>query len=65
MAKEKLPELGKAIPASIIGEILPGGKGITVSDGGSEYNLEHPKVDPFWIRFEECLKKQSSEKLIP
>lgn len=47
------------IPASIIGEILPDGKGITISDGGSEYKLEHPKVDPFWIRFEEYLKKQN------
>jgi hydrogenase expression/formation protein HypE len=48
------------IPASIIGEILPEGKGITVSEGGRVFKLDHPKVDPFWIRFEEYLKKQSS-----
>lgn len=54
----------ESIPASVIGEMLPGGSGITVLNGGSEYDLEHPKVDPFWIRFEEYLQKQSSEKLM-
>ncbi|MBN2331346.1 MAG: AIR synthase family protein [Candidatus Aenigmarchaeota archaeon] len=49
----------KGIPASIIGEVLPGGEGITVSEGGREYGLEHPHADPFWIRFEEYLKKQN------
>ncbi len=61
-ADEVIMALSKEdIPASIIGEVLKGGSGITVSDGGKEYMLEHPKVDPFWIRFEEYLKKQVKE----
>ena len=49
------------IPASIIGEVLPKDKGIVIIDGDKKYQLEHPRIDPFWIRFEEYLKKQSSE----
>ncbi|MBU2635296.1 AIR synthase family protein [Patescibacteria group bacterium] len=46
------------IPASIIGEVLSEDKGIIIVDKDKEYILEHPKIDPFWIRFEEYIKKQ-------
>ena len=51
------------IPASIIGEILPEDKGIVIVEENKEYKLEHPRIDPFWIRFEEYLKKQSPKNL--
>ena len=46
------------IPASIAGEITPGEEGMVVEDGDGEHELRHPGVDPFWLRFEEYLKKQ-------
>lgn len=49
------------IPASIIGEILPKDKGIIIVEENKEYKLEHPRIDPFWIRFEEYLKKQKEK----
>lgn len=51
------------IPASIIGEVLPEDKGIVIVEENKEYKLEHPRTDPFWIRFEEYLKKQSPKNL--
>ncbi len=45
------------IEASICGKVIPKSKGITVFEKGRHYKLEHPKVDPFWIKFEEYLKK--------
>jgi hydrogenase maturation factor len=47
------------IPASIVGEMLPKKSGAMISDGKKKYRLEHPKTDPFWVRFEEYLKKQN------
>ncbi len=49
----------KKIPASIAGEIVPAKEGMKIVDGGKELPLVHPKVDPFWGRFEEYLKKQA------
>jgi hydrogenase maturation factor len=50
----------EGIPASIVGEVIPPDEGIRVLDKHGERDLEHPKVDPFWIKFEEFLKKQQS-----
>jgi len=47
------------IPASIVGELTAPGTGVRVVDEDGEHPLEHPKVDPFWMRFEEYLKKQA------
>lgn len=49
----------KNIPASIAGEIVPKMDGLKIVDGNKEFPLAHPGVDPFWIRFEEYLKKQA------
>lgn len=47
----------EGIPASIVGEVVPAKEGINVVKEGSKQKLEHPKIDPFWGRFEEYLKK--------
>ena len=51
----------EGIPASIVGEVVPEKEGIYVFENDRKYRLEHPRVDPFWIRFEEYLKKQQSK----
>ncbi len=50
----------EGIPASEVGELLPGSEGVQVIDGDGRHPLEHPRVDPFWIRFEEYLEKQAA-----
>ena len=45
------------IPASIVGEAVPKNEGMHIYESGRKKRLVHPKVDPFWIRFEEYLKK--------
>ncbi len=45
------------VPASIVGEAVPAGEGINVISGGKKKKLEHPRIDPFWGKFEEYLKK--------
>ena len=51
--------LGDAgIPAGIVGEAVPEREGMHVYEAGRKRKLVHPKVDPFWIRFEEYLKKK-------
>ncbi|MCX5688108.1 MAG: AIR synthase family protein [Candidatus Omnitrophica bacterium] len=47
----------KSIPASIAGEVTRKKQGIMVIEKDKKYKLEHPKIDPFWARFEEYLKK--------
>jgi Hydrogenase maturation factor len=47
----------EGIPASIVGEAVPARQGINVIDGKTKYRLEHPRIDPFWAKFEEYLKK--------
>lgn len=59
--KEKAQEIVDAlikenIPASIVGEVTQE-QGIYIHEADRTYELEHPKVDPFWIKFEEYLKK--------
>jgi hydrogenase maturation factor len=49
----------EGIPASVVGELTDPRTGVRVIDEEGEHPLEHPKVDPFWIRFEEYLKKQA------
>ena len=41
----------KGIEASIVGEVVPQEKGMTVFGGTSSRPLEHPRVDPFWQAF--------------
>ena len=50
----------EGIVASIVGEARSLKEGIYIFDKGRKQALEHPKVDPFWIRFEEYLKKRSA-----
>lgn len=45
------------ITASIAGEVTHEKEGIYIFERGKKYKLEHPKVDPFWGKFEEYLKK--------
>ncbi|MFA5388415.1 MAG: AIR synthase family protein [Candidatus Omnitrophota bacterium] len=47
----------ESIPASIAGEVTGKKHGIMVIEKGKKYKLEHPKIDPFWVKFEEYLKK--------
>jgi hydrogenase expression/formation protein HypE len=47
----------EGIPASIVGEAVPEKEGINTIKQGKKEKLEHPKLDPFWIKFEEYLKK--------
>lgn len=49
----------EGIPASAVGELTAAENGIRVVDAAGEHELVHPKVDPFWIKFEEYLLKQS------
>lgn len=44
---------GEGIPASIVGEVTKKGHGCNVYSKGVKHKLEHPKTDPFWIKFEE------------
>lgn len=51
-AKELVTRLhGKAIPASIVGEITEARTGLYYFDGGRKQALIHPRVDPFWAAF--------------
>jgi hydrogenase maturation factor len=37
------------ILSCIAGEVVPKQKGLKIVSGGKERDLEHPKVDPYWI----------------
>jgi hydrogenase maturation factor len=50
----------KGIPASIVGEAIDIRDGINIIDSSGRKKLEHPRIDPFWIKFEEYLKKEQS-----
>jgi hydrogenase maturation factor len=45
----------EGIPASVVGEVVAKEKGMYVFQKDKRYKLEHPKIDPFWMRFEEYL----------
>ncbi len=47
----------KKIPASVVGEVIPESKGIVLVEGGREWPLEHPRVDPFWPAFARALEE--------
>jgi hydrogenase expression/formation protein HypE len=42
---------GKHIPANVVGEIVPESEGMTYSEQGKSFTLEHPRIDPFWGAF--------------
>jgi len=47
----------EGIQASIAGEAVDKSLGINLIEKGGRTKLEHPKLDPFWVKFEEYLKK--------
>jgi hydrogenase maturation factor len=47
------------IPASIVGQVTAQSKGMRILDEDKNYELKHPKVDPFWGKFQEYLKKRN------
>ncbi|MDD5116276.1 MAG: AIR synthase family protein [Candidatus Omnitrophica bacterium] len=47
-----------AIPSSIAGEVTGRRGGMRIFSGGRSKELKHPRVDPFWAKFEECLGKR-------
>jgi len=47
----------EGIPAFIVGEAVSDKEGINVIEKGKKQKLEHPRLDPFWVKFEEYLKK--------
>jgi hydrogenase expression/formation protein HypE len=49
----------EGIPASVVGEVVAKEKGMYVFQKDKKYKLEHPRVDPFWIKFEEYLKNHA------
>jgi len=58
-AKFIVAALEKAgIPASIVGVVMAQSKGMRVLDGDKSYLLKHPKMDPFWGKFAQFLKKK-------
>ena len=50
------------IPASIVGEVTAQNKGMRILSGNKSYELKHPRIDPFWGKFEEYLKKRNERK---
>ncbi|MDD5097693.1 MAG: AIR synthase family protein [Candidatus Omnitrophica bacterium] len=50
------------IPASIVGEVTAQNKGMRVLDGNKSSELIHPRIDPFWGKFEELFKKKNERK---
>ena len=50
------------IPASIVGEVTAQNKGMRVLSGNKSHELKHPRIDPFWGKFEELLKKKNERK---
>lgn len=58
-AKQIVAALAKAgIASSIAGEVTKQSKGMCIIDGNKSYELKHPRIDPFWGKFEEYLKKK-------
>ncbi|MBC7187207.1 MAG: hypothetical protein H5U38_09255 [Calditrichaeota bacterium] len=48
----------EGIASSLVGEVLPAEEGLTIVEAGVARPLHHPRVDPFWTRFEEYLAMQ-------
>ncbi len=51
----------KGIEASIVGEVVPAEKGLTLIVDRKEKPLEHPQVDPFWAAFNRALAKNKDK----
>ena len=47
----------EGIPAGIAGEAVCAKLGVGVISGKKRHIIKHPKTDPFWVKFEEYLKK--------
>ena len=47
----------KGINSSVVGELVPREKGITLVEKGKERELLHPGVDPFWKAFYGAIEK--------
>lgn len=51
-AKEVVQRLtDRAIPSTIVGEVVEESRGVRLVENGKEHELEHPRVDPFWQAF--------------
>ena len=48
------------ILSAVVGEVVPGEKGLRIMSRGKENELEHPKVDPYWLLVEELSKKDAA-----
>lgn len=48
----------EGIPASVAGEAVDKKEGLHIIKKSVKYKLEHPRIDPFWAKFEEYLKKK-------
>jgi hydrogenase expression/formation protein HypE len=46
---------GVGIPSAIIGEVTEKGEGILLAEKGTERELAHPRLDPFWSAFGKAL----------
>ncbi|MFA7706457.1 MAG: AIR synthase-related protein, partial [Candidatus Omnitrophota bacterium] len=58
-AKLIVSALGEAgIVSSIVGEVTEKRQGMRVFSANKSQELKHPRVDPFWGKFEEYLKKR-------
>ncbi len=53
----------QGIMSSVVGEVRPAKEGLTLIEGGVARPLTHPRVDPFWTRFEEYLAIQQTAKV--
>jgi hydrogenase expression/formation protein HypE len=50
----------KGIPAYIAGDVVPRAQGIKMVKSGKTFDLEHPRIDPFWAVFAEYIQKRAS-----
>lgn len=50
----------EAIQASIVGEVLPQERGMSMSTPAGDQPLVHPRVDPFWAAFGKAMAEQQA-----
>jgi len=50
------------IPASVVGEVTAQSKGMRVIDAHKNMELKHPRIDPFWGKFQEYFEKRNERK---
>lgn len=51
----------KGIVGSVGGEMLPAERGMTVTEGGTDRPLVHPRVDPFWNAFGQAMAQAAAQ----